>query len=309
MEGRAAGPAEGPVDASPRRPAAFAAVLLWVLPAIWSSNYLIARAAVDAVPPHVLAFGRWALVVLALLLVRGPALWRQRAVLRAEAGQLFVLGGLGMWICGAWVYLGGRSTPATNIGLIYAVAPVGITLGSQWLLGERAQGRQGLATAMALAGVLFVVLHGEPARLLALQFSTGDLWMVGATTSWIAYSLLVRRWPSRLSAVDRLCGCAAMSLIWLLPFTAVELLHLPGPLPARGWGLIGLAALLPGLLAYLAYAYLQREVGVARAGLVLYLAPVYGALLAWAVLGEPPHWYHAVGAALILPALYLSGRK
>jgi drug/metabolite transporter (DMT)-like permease len=36
---------------------------------------------------------------------------------------------------------------------------------------------------------------------------------------------------------------------------------------------------------------------------------VYGALGAWWVLGEVPHWYHGVGAALILPSIWLATRR
>jgi drug/metabolite transporter (DMT)-like permease len=36
---------------------------------------------------------------------------------------------------------------------------------------------------------------------------------------------------------------------------------------------------------------------------------VYGALGAWWVLGEAPGWYHGVGAALILPSIWLATRS
>jgi drug/metabolite transporter (DMT)-like permease len=39
---------------------------------------------------------------------------------------------------------------------------------------------------------------------------------------------------------------------------------------------------------------------------MLYLTPVYAPLLAWALLGEVPRWYHVVGAALILPSIALA---
>jgi drug/metabolite transporter (DMT)-like permease len=42
---------------------------------------------------------------------------------------------------------------------------------------------------------------------------------------------------------------------------------------------------------------------------MLYLAPVYGAVGAWFVLGERPGWHHAVGAALILPSIWLATRR
>jgi drug/metabolite transporter (DMT)-like permease len=52
-----------------------------------------------------------------------------------------------------------------------------------------------------------------------------------------------------------------------------------------------------------------RELGPARAGLAICLGPLYGALMGWAFLGELPAWFHAVGAALILPGIYLANRK
>ncbi|HRD86064.1 MAG TPA: EamA family transporter, partial [Rubrivivax sp.] len=95
--------------------------LLWLVPALWSSNYVIARLAQGVVAPHALALGRWSLALMLMLPFVAPALWRQRAGLRREAGQLVVLGALGMWICGAIVYLGAHTTTATNIALIYSV--------------------------------------------------------------------------------------------------------------------------------------------------------------------------------------------
>ena len=54
---------------------------------------------------------------------------------------------------------------------------------------------------------------------------------------------------------------------------------------------------------------MQRELGAARVGLVLYLGPLYTAVLAWAVLGERIEWHHGVGALLILPGIYLASRR
>ncbi len=81
--------------------------------------------------------------------------------------------------------------------------------------------------------------------------------------------------------------------------------------PAWGWratGLVVLAALRPGVLSYGAYSLLQRELGASRTAMMLYLSPLYAAVLAWWLLGEVPGWYHAVGAALILPSIWLATR-
>lgn len=284
-----------------------ARVLLWVVPALWSNNYLIARAADGVIGPHLLASGRWALAALLLLPLTLPGLLRQREALRHEWRQLLVLGALGMWICGAWVYLGGQSTSSSNMALIYAVTPMAIAVVSARLLHERMLPRQWLGVLLALAGLLFVIARGSLAELLALKPAAGDLWIVAAAISWTAYSVLLRHWPSRLGTAERLLAIIVGGLVVLAPFTLAEALWWQPLVP--NWPALGLvvaAAVVPGVLSYGAYAYLQRQLGASRTALMLYLTPVYAPLLAWAVLGEVPRWYHAVGAALILPSIALA---
>jgi drug/metabolite transporter (DMT)-like permease len=292
------------------RRARLAQVLLWVVPALWSSNYLIARLARDVVSPHQLALGRWVLA-LALML---PFVWRAWAaepgLWRREGPHLLVLGGLGMWICGAFVYLGAQSTSATNIALIYAASPVAIAVAGVRMLHERMNPAQRVGVVFALAGVLFVIAKGDVGNLLAVRFSRGDAWIVAAAASWTAYSVLLKRWPSRLGPAPRLAAVIVGGIVVMLPFTVLEAVLVPTPpLSPSAFGLMALAAVLPGVLSYTAYSYLQRELGAARTALLLYLAPVYGALGAWLVLGERPGWYHLAGAALILPSIWLTTRR
>lgn len=283
--------------------------LLFVIPALWSANYLVARLAKDVIHPHALAFGRWGLALLLMLPFVAGALWLHRRTLRQEAWHCLVLGGLGMWICGAWVYLGGRSTSATNMALIYATTPVAIAVASIKLLHERMRAPQRVAVLFALAGVLFVVAKGQVANLLTVQWTPGDGWIAGAALAWTAYSVLLKRWPSVLEPLPRLAVIVAGGLVVMLPFTVWEWAHEPAlPLTGRAVLLVVVAAVVPGVLSYAAYSYLQRALGAARTALLLYLAPVYGSIGAWLVLGEVPGWYHAVGAALILPSIWLATR-
>jgi drug/metabolite transporter (DMT)-like permease len=187
---------------------------------------------------------------------------------------------------------------------------VAIALAGARVLGERVSSAQRVGMALALAGVLYVIARGEPERLLQVRFNVGDGWIVVAALSWVAYTVLLQRWPSALAPGPRLAAITAGGLIVLLPLTLAEAWVAPGPpLGARAFGLIVLAALLPGFISYQAYAYMLRELGTARSALVLYLAPVYAAGTAWLVLDEPPRAYHAVGAALILPSIWLASRK
>lgn len=285
-------------------------VLLFVTPALWCVNYLVARWAPGVVAPHALALGRWAIAAALLALFCREELMRKRAAIRVELPRLFILGALGMWVCGAFVYIGGRTTGALNIGLIYAVSPVLIAWGSALVLRERLGPAQIAGIVLAIAGVLHILVKGRWAALAELRFTPGDLWIAVASVCWAAYSLLLRIWPSAFSPVGRLTLIAAAGVVVLLPFSAIEAAAgVPTELSWRSFGLVLAAALVPGVLAYGAYSLMQRELGAARVGLVLYLGPLYSAVLAWGVLDEQLHGFHLIGALLILPGIWLASRR
>jgi drug/metabolite transporter (DMT)-like permease len=283
-----------------------ALILLWVVPALWTVNYIVARKAPGVIGPHLLALGRWGLAALVLVvLVRGE-LWMQRANIAKAWWQYLILGALGMLICGAWVYQGARSTQAMNIALIYAASPVLISLGSVWMLKERINKRQIVGVCLALLGVVHVVVKGQWAALSNVQFVVGDLWIVAATIAWAGYALLQKKWPSPLSATARLAAICLGGVVSLLPFSIWELFQ-PG---LTAWGaeaiwLIVIAGLVPGLGAYWIYGWAQKILGASRTAVALYLGPLYAAVLTWTFLGEPLGWHHLIGALLILPGVFL----
>ncbi|HET9976015.1 MAG TPA: DMT family transporter [Burkholderiaceae bacterium] len=287
-----------------------ALALMFIAPALWSVNYLVARWAPGVIAPHMLALWRWVIGALVL----GAFCWREivakRSAIRAEAARFVVLGALGMWVCGAFVYIGARSTTAVNIGLLYAVSPVLIALFSAQVLHERFGLRAWAGVAFALGGVVHIVLQGRWTALADVNLNPGDAWIVVAMLCWSAYSLLLRAWPSAFGALARLTLIAVGGVIVLLPFTVVEALYWWGStLSWKSAGLVLASALLPGAAAYGAYSFMQRVLGSARAGMVLYLGPIYAAAAAWLFLGEHIEAHHLVGAALILPGIWLSTRR
>ncbi|QTN24730.1 DMT family transporter [Rhizobacter sp. AJA081-3] len=297
------------VGASQARDVRLAHALLFIAPALWSVNYLVARWAPGVIAPHALALGRWVVAAGVLALFCHREIAAKRQFIRGEALHFLILGALGMWVCGAFVYIGGRSTAAVNIGLLYAASPVLIALFSAIWLRERFGVLQGLGVALALAGVLHVLVRGQWGRLAEVRLNPGDLWIAVAVVCWTAYSLLLRAWPSAFSPVARLTLVACGGIVVLLPFTLWEAwFWLPSELSWRSAGLVLAAALIPGAAAYGAYSIMQRTLGAARVSVVLYLGPLYSALIGWAVLGERIEPFHALGALMILPGIWLSSR-
>jgi drug/metabolite transporter (DMT)-like permease len=183
-----------------------------------------------------------------------------------------------------------------------------VAFSALWLK-EKISFWQTCGVALALAGVIHVVLKGQWNSLANVQFVPGDGWILAATLSWTVYSLLLRQWKSPLGPSARLAVISFAGSCVILPFAIWEAMETIHPiLSPAGAGLALAAAIFPGYGAYLAYSIMQQELGAARVSVVLYLAPIYAAVLAW-VLAEPLKIHHAWGMALILPGIYLVTRK
>ncbi|TAH11890.1 MAG: DMT family transporter [Curvibacter sp.] len=282
---------------------------LWLIPALWAVNFIVARWAPGVVGPYALALGRWALAGVLLGIMARQELWAQRSAILAVWHQYVVLGFCGMLVCGAWVYIGARTTGAMNISLIYAASPVLIAVGAVLWLGERFRWSQVLGVVVALAGVVHVVVQGQWLALSQVQWVVGDAWIVAAMVAWAAYALLQKLWPSPLGSTARLAAICAGGVLTLIPCALWEA-QLPET-PSWSWAAFGLvvaAALFPGLGAYWIYGAAQKVLGASRVAVTLYLGPLYAAVAAWGVLGEPLGVHHLVGAALILPGVYWVSR-
>jgi drug/metabolite transporter (DMT)-like permease len=287
-----------------------ARILLFINPAFFAGNMLMARATADLVPPVALAFWRWAVAFSILSLFVGPALWKARADVLAEWRDLLPLGALGMGVCGAFVYIGADTTTATNIGLIYAGAPVVIILLDHVLYGAQMIKRQWLGVALALAGMLLIVFRGSLDTLLRLSLTPGDLWIVAAATSWAIYSIVLKHRPSKLQPNVRFAAIMLYGVAVLLPFHLWESLFVEAPsLDARSLGAVAFLALVPSIGAYGTYGYMQRFLGASTTSLILYLIPVYAVSLGFLLLGERLALYHFAGAAMVLPGIWLATRK
>lgn len=286
-----------------------AAVAVMVLtPLFFSTNLIFGRGVIGDVAPFTLAFLRWGAVALAL----APFVLADRTaalrLVRGHAPFLTLLGLLGMWICGALVYLALQRTTATNGTLIYTTSPVFIIL-IDAIANRRGIGpRAAAGSVLALAGIAIIVLRGDLQALLALDFNDGDLIFVGAAIAWAVYSLLLR--SPRVTGVSNLAllpMIAAAGALLLAPFAAFEYLSgAPMPVTGSAWGGIAGIVAFASLAAFLGFQFGIRRLGAPVAGVFMYLLPPYGVGLAVLFLGETFHAYHALGIVLVCGGVILA---
>jgi drug/metabolite transporter (DMT)-like permease len=282
-------------------------VLLAISPALLASNMLVARLAAGWVPPLSLTFWRWALVGLLLGAVFLPSARASLPKIRREWRGLLVLGSIGMTLCGAAAYLAGQSTTTVNIGLIYAASPVLMAILARVFLHERLDPVRVAGIVLCLAGIAVIVARGSPRTLTDLSFNRGDLWALAGSAGWAVYSFLQIWIRSELPLNVRLAVMALAGALVAAPFAWLD----GGgyPFTAQGIALLAFTVLVSSYGSYVVYGKLQRVAGVSFAGLANYLTPLWAALLGWLFVGETLQGYHLVGAALVLPGIWLAGRR
>jgi drug/metabolite transporter (DMT)-like permease len=77
---------------------------------------------------------------------------------------------------------------------------------------------------------------------------------------------------------------------------------------AKGLAVLLYVGLFPSLLSQIFFMRGVELIGPGRAGLFVNLVPVFGAMMAVALLGEPFALYHAAGLVLVLGGIALAER-
>jgi drug/metabolite transporter (DMT)-like permease len=145
--------------------------------------------------------------------------------------------------------------------------------------------------------------------LLAVGPNRGDLLILISMIMLSGYTVGVRRRPAGLDALSFLACFAIVALVPVGIGYAFE--HAAGKRivinPTSVGGMLYIAVF-PALLAYLFWDIGVRAVGAARAGVFMYLMPVFGSILGMALLGERFELYHAVGMGLIFAGVAIATR-
>ncbi|MHC0433067.1 DMT family transporter [Streptomyces sp. O3] len=280
-------------------------VLAAVATVVWSGSFVTSRALAETVPPVQHAFWRWIIALTAVAPFAARAAWRQRDLLRRHARYLLLASLLGVTTYNTLVNQAGVTTSAGNMGMIMAASPVLMALYER-LGGARLGARRALGTLIACAGVLLLVSKGS----LAMDLTTGDLWMLAAALSFASYSVLLRRKPAEIGGLAFLFTTFALGALLLAPLYGVSLAVQGGfTIGAGTAGPLLYVGVASSAVAFFAWNKAISLVGAARAGAVYYLQPVCVAALSFAVLGEPTGPTQLFCMALILVGVILASAR
>lgn len=284
--------------------AAGLAPLLTVL--IWSGNTVVTKASAGVISPGSISFYRWLLAFVVLLPFVGRTAWRNRALLRQHWLKLATLGALGMVIYQSLAYEAAKTTSAVNMGVMIALMPLLSTALASLLAGERLTLASLAGGAISLIGLIYLTSQGDPMRLASGGFHIGDGLMIIAVLSNALYGVMLKRWAMPIPIWQQLFWQIGFSTLLLIP---VFLMGDISPVTTANLPLILYAAIPTSLVAPLCWMIGIQKLGASRTSLLINLLPIVVAALAWALLGEQLHSYHAIGGALTLIGVGLGLRK
>ena len=284
--------------------------LLFIQPIFMATNTIVARGGVEAVPPISLAFWRWFSVFIILFPFFYNEILKNKKEFNKEFFKLFFLGSMGCGVCGAFPNLAGMTTTMANIGIIYTSSPVIIIFLSILFLKEKINFLRILGLLICITGVFTIISKGNLDFLINLNFTIGDLWVLGAALGWALYSIYLLNWKSKFSLMARFTLIAMFGFISLLPFFILENVYFAKTNYNKTflfWVIF--AAISPSIIAFSLYTKLQRYVGASLAGFSLYLFAVYGSIFGIIIFKEPLLSFHYLGGLLVFTGVYFARKK
>ena len=284
-------------------------ILLILTTLMWAGNGIAGRLAIGQVSPMVLTCLRWIVVVAILMPLVGRQVVAEWTKLRARWLFTIAMSIFGFTAFNALFYAAAHHTSAVNLTIFQGSIPVFVLVGMILVFRARVIPLQILGMIVTLVGVVLVSVKADWEILKTLAINIGDVWMLIACVFYSVYTLGLRYRP----AVPGLVFFASMAVVAFassLPLVGLEIAQGTAQFPTpKGWLILLYVALLPSLLSQIFFIRGVELIGPTRAGLFVNLVPVFGALLAVVLLGEPFALYHALGLALVLGGIWLSEQR
>jgi O-acetylserine/cysteine efflux transporter len=283
--------------AEPRLPPSHMLLALAVV-AVWGTNFVVIRVALDALPPLTFATLRYIFALLpAALFIRRPAVkWRSLALYGVAIG----FGQFGL----LFIAMDGLISP--GLASLVVQMQIFFTIGlAVWLGRERVRRFQLGGLLLATAGIAVVLAHTDGTTTplgLALVLAAALSWGVGnhvARTAGTTDMLGFVVWASLFAIPPLALGAAIVD-------GPARILESVGAAGAATWGAVLWQSVGNTLFGYSAWGWLLARHPAATISPLSMLVPVFGMSASALLLGEPLQDWKLLAGALVLGGLALN---
>lgn len=279
-------------------------------PLFWAGNFIVGRAMRGDMTPMTLSMGRWLIALACLLPFALAPMRRDRALYWQFRWRVLAISAVGVAAFNSLIYLGLRSTTASNGLLLNSLIPLLIVLIGALFYRQHLNRGQVVGLILSFAGVLTLVLQGRWTDWQQVHFVPGDAIVLTAMFSWALYTLWLQQFPARVDRIGFMGVQIILGLLLQLPFYLIE--RASGLRPhwdAASFAALAYVGIFPSVLAYLFYMRAVHSFGPARAGLSIHLIPVFGVMLSTLFLHEGLQSWQLIGIAAIAAGLICSNLR
>jgi drug/metabolite transporter (DMT)-like permease len=290
------------------RPYDNAYLLLTITTLCWAGNAIASKLAVGDVSPMALVCLRWIIGCVALWLITRRQFAADLPVLAANWKIVLLMGALGFTAFNALFYVAAHHTTAVNLTIIQGAIPVFTMIGALLVFGTPIRALQVVGILVTMLGIVLTATHGDIGKLLSLTLNIGDLFMLACCFLYAGYALALKRRPA-VSGAGFLTAMSFVAFLTSIPLLGWEMAtgRVQWPTP-EGWLIVAYVAFFPSLIAQFFFMRGVELIGPGRAGLFINLVPVFGSIMAVAILGEPFGLHHLIALALVLGGIWLAER-
>lgn len=293
---------------SPKRtvnPAVYAALIFQALGS--AGTYLIAKGALQEIPP--LIFGYYRFVLASLIFIVIMIVRRDYFSFKKSDWPLLIwLAILAIPINQGFFLMGLSLTPPSHPALLYATSPVWVYLISVWRGEEHFTKVKSAGIAIALIGVTAFFL--EKGIAMALGDLLGDFFILIAVWAWAAYSVFGRPLAQRRGAVAVTAAALILGTLFYMPLG----LYLTAnfnifSFSIIGWSGIIYTAIMTSVILYTLWYWIIKRMEPSRAAVFSNLQPVLTAILSYFIMGERLSITSILSGLVILIGVYITQRQ
>lgn len=287
--------------------AGFAAVLFW------SANVIISNWMAGKLEPAQISLGRWMVAGIILVPFTIMNIIRTWSSFKQHLGRNILLacaiGLVSISIQNTLVYTAGHTATAIDMALIGTCGPIFLALLSAVALHKPITAKQAVGLATACLGVIFLIAHGDLARLRSFNFVIGDLYMLIVSFSFALYTLLLTFRPKDLAPATMLGMAVVVGVGILSSYVGITQGSAGFHLPDTKILLILLyMGVFPSVCSFICWNVALTRLGPLRTGIIYYTMPLLSSIEAYFILGENMSLSQVWGGILVLGGVFFASQ-
>ncbi|NTU31871.1 EamA family transporter [Brevibacillus sp. HB1.1] len=269
-------------------------ILVVVTTSLMGSSFAVGKIGLAYFSPLLLVGLRFTLAGL----IMGAWVWKKPLPKSAgDWGKLCLIGFLQTAAVMGCIFLSLRTITAGESSILTFMNPLLVVIWGTLFLGISYRLTQWMGVLIGLVGV-FITLGFH------LQWETGTLFGIGSALAWSIATILVKKWGVRfnvwvMTAYQMLFGGILLLVIGFTLETP-KLIVTPTAVFVVLW-----LAIMASIVQFATWFYLLNYGDPGRTSAFLFLAPFFGVLSGWLLLGEVVQWHVYMGGLLIFAGIFL----